>query len=151
MSPHSDTLSWFRVNQFLFLLFNVACLPVEANTNVRVFDLILPWFKPTIYSTPGEHSNHYTTNAILWIYLIHFFDNNNFLLSMCNLYIMKRSQIIISFHIFLYFGRNINLSHSTKSQLQLRNSTVTSQRHSVINHCDRRITHLGDLDISFVL
>ena len=26
-----------------------------------------------------------------------------------------------------------------------------SQRHSVINHCDRRITHLGDLDISFVL
>ena len=25
------------------------------------------------------------------------------------------------------------------------------QRHSVINHCDRRITHLGDLDISFVL
>ena len=26
-----------------------------------------------------------------------------------------------------------------------------SQRHSVINHCDRRITHLGDLDRSFVL
>ena len=26
-----------------------------------------------------------------------------------------------------------------------------SQRHSVINHCDRRITHFGDLDISFVL
>ena len=26
-----------------------------------------------------------------------------------------------------------------------------SQRHSVINHCDRHITHLGDLDISFVL
>ena len=26
-----------------------------------------------------------------------------------------------------------------------------SQGHSVINHCDRHITHLGDLDISFVL
>jgi hypothetical protein len=26
-----------------------------------------------------------------------------------------------------------------------------SQRHSMINHCDRCITHLGDLDISFVL
>ena len=26
-----------------------------------------------------------------------------------------------------------------------------SQRHSVINHSDRRSTHLGDLDISFVL
>jgi hypothetical protein len=26
-----------------------------------------------------------------------------------------------------------------------------SQRHSVINHCDRHITHLSDLDISFVL
>ena len=26
-----------------------------------------------------------------------------------------------------------------------------SQRHSVINHCDRHITHLSDTDISFVL
>jgi hypothetical protein len=26
-----------------------------------------------------------------------------------------------------------------------------SQRHSVINHYDRRITHLDDLDISFIL
>ena len=26
-----------------------------------------------------------------------------------------------------------------------------SQRHTVINHCDRCITHLDDLDISFVL
>ena len=26
-----------------------------------------------------------------------------------------------------------------------------SQRHTMINHCDRRITHLGGLDISFVL
>ena len=25
------------------------------------------------------------------------------------------------------------------------------QRRSVLNHCDRRITHLDDLDISFVL
>jgi len=27
----------------------------------------------------------------------------------------------------------------------------SSQRHTVINHCDRRITHLGDIDISFAL
>jgi hypothetical protein len=26
-----------------------------------------------------------------------------------------------------------------------------SQRHTIINHCDRRITHLSDTDISFVL
>ena len=26
-----------------------------------------------------------------------------------------------------------------------------SQGHSLINHCDRRITHLSDTDISFVL
>jgi hypothetical protein len=26
-----------------------------------------------------------------------------------------------------------------------------SQRHTMINHCDRPITHLGDLDISFLL
>ena len=26
-----------------------------------------------------------------------------------------------------------------------------SQRHTMINHCDRRITHLGDLNTSFVL
>ena len=29
--------------------------------------------------------------------------------------------------------------------------TVLSETYSVINHCDRRTTHLGDLDISFVL
>ena len=29
--------------------------------------------------------------------------------------------------------------------------TSEVQRHSVIYHCDRRITHLSDLDISFVL
>ena len=26
-----------------------------------------------------------------------------------------------------------------------------SQRHTVINHCDRLITHLSDTDISFIL
>ena len=29
--------------------------------------------------------------------------------------------------------------------------TVRDMPHGVINHCDRRITNLGDLDISFVL
>ena len=26
-----------------------------------------------------------------------------------------------------------------------------SQRHTVINHCDRHITHLSDTDITFIL
>ena len=30
-------------------------------------------------------------------------------------------------------------------------SSKYSQRHSVINHCGRHITHLNDLNISFVL
>jgi hypothetical protein len=33
---------------------------------------------------------------------------------------------------------NVNLAYNTRIQY--------SQKHSVINHCDRRITHLGDLD-----
>ena len=34
MSPHSDKLSWFWVNQFLFLLIKSACI---AHTNFIVF------------------------------------------------------------------------------------------------------------------
>ena len=26
-----------------------------------------------------------------------------------------------------------------------------SQRHTIINHCDRRITHLGDWDIHYIV
>jgi hypothetical protein len=43
-----------------------------------------------------------------------------------------------------YYGDGMNI-------LSLLVLLQYSQRHSVINHCDRRITHLDDLDISFVL
>ena len=39
----------------------------------------------------------------------------------------------------------------TFSTQKTRKHIQYSQRHSVINHCDRRINHLGDFDISFVL
>ena len=43
-------------------------------------------------------------------------------------------------HTHYYFDKGIE-----NSNLQY------SQRHTMINHCDRRITHLSDTDISFVL
>ena len=66
MSPHSDTLFWFRANQFLLLLINAACLAKkqQINTNFIVFGLIRTRLKPTIYRTRGEHANHYTTDAV---------------------------------------------------------------------------------------
>jgi hypothetical protein len=51
MSLHSDTLSWFRVNQSLILLPNVACSGRVKYTNVIVRGLFR-----------GEHSNDYTTS-----------------------------------------------------------------------------------------
>ena len=65
MSPHSDTLSWFRANPSLLLLINAACLAEKAtNTNVIVFGLTRSGLEPTIYRTRGEHANHYTTDAV---------------------------------------------------------------------------------------
>jgi hypothetical protein len=52
MSLHSDTLFWFRTNQYLLLFRNAAC-----------FGLIGPLLEPTIYHTLGEHSINYTTYA----------------------------------------------------------------------------------------
>ena len=67
MSPHSDTLYWLRADQFLFLLFNAACLAEKQQ--IPFFSL---WFDPTGIRTPisrmrGEHANHYTTDAVLVI------------------------------------------------------------------------------------
>ena len=64
MSPHSDTLSWFRVNQSLLFLLNVACLAEKQNSNFTVFCLTRSGLEPTIYLTRGEHANHYTTDAV---------------------------------------------------------------------------------------
>jgi hypothetical protein len=35
-----------------------------TNTNFLVFDLTRPGLKSTIYHTRGEHTNHYTTDAV---------------------------------------------------------------------------------------
>jgi hypothetical protein len=43
------------------------------------------------------------------------------------------------------------LTFEVISTQKTRKHIQYSQRHSVINHCDRRINHLGDFDISFVL
>ena len=62
MSHHSDTLSWFLANQSLLFILNDACL--ATNTNFTVFVLTQPEFETTIYHTRGEHTNHYTTDAV---------------------------------------------------------------------------------------
>jgi hypothetical protein len=45
----------------------------------------------------------------------------------------------------------LNPEPKTCLKLFLNLKLQYSQRHTMINHCDRRITHLSDLDISFVL
>jgi hypothetical protein len=64
MSPHSDTLSSFRANQSLLFLLNAACLAEKQNSNITVFVLIRSGLEPTIYHTWGEHTNHYTIDAV---------------------------------------------------------------------------------------
>jgi hypothetical protein len=72
MSPHSDILSWFWANQYLFFLFNAACLAEEQQIpNLIVIGLTRSGLESTIYRTGDEHANHmhYTTDVvnILWI------------------------------------------------------------------------------------
>ena len=54
MSPNSDTLSWFRVKFWLFLL-NAACLTEKKPIP------ILSLSQTTIYCTRDEHTKNYTT------------------------------------------------------------------------------------------
>ena len=60
MSLHFDT-SWFWANQFSIYLWMLLS-GETANTNFIVFGLTLPWLKPTIYFTQGEHAYHFTTD-----------------------------------------------------------------------------------------
>ena len=60
MLLHSDKLFWFRAKQSLLLLLNTACLAEKQH----IFGLTRPGLEPTIYRTPGEHANHYTTDAV---------------------------------------------------------------------------------------
>lgn len=49
------------------LLYKMLLYGVKAvtDTNIIVFSLTRLWLEPTIYSTRGEHENHYTTSAIM--------------------------------------------------------------------------------------
>ena len=62
MSPHLDTLSWFRADQSFLFLLNAACLPEKQQISICiVVGMTRPGLEPTIYRTRGEHSNHYAT------------------------------------------------------------------------------------------
>jgi hypothetical protein len=65
MSPHSDTLSWFRVDQSLLFLLNAACLPEKQQISICiVFGMTQLGLEPTISRNRGEHSNHYASDAV---------------------------------------------------------------------------------------
>ena len=53
---HSDTLSWFRAKQFLFLLLNAGCL-VEKRQIPILLSMVWPALgsNPMIYRTLGKH------------------------------------------------------------------------------------------------
>ena len=69
MSPHLDTLFWFRAKPSFLLLLNAAC-GEATNTNFIVFGLTRSGLERTSYCTWGEHANHYTTDAVqIWLYL----------------------------------------------------------------------------------
>ena len=54
-------------------------------------------------------------------------------------------------HIILWFCFPVKSIKLLSFLIQSDRKLLYSQRHSMINHCDRRITHLGDMNISFVL
>ena len=64
MSPHSDTLSRFRAKHSLLFLRNAACLAEKQQIPIGLTRMGL---EPTIYHTRGEHANHYTTDAVVFI------------------------------------------------------------------------------------
>ena len=59
MSPHSDTLAWFRANQSLLFLLNAPC-GEATNTSFIVFGFTRSELELMIYHTLGEHANYYT-------------------------------------------------------------------------------------------
>ena len=73
MLLHSDTLSWFQVNQYLLFRLNAACFVEKQQIPIAVFGLTQSGFEPTIYCSRGDHANHYTIDAVHWsIELIYF-------------------------------------------------------------------------------
>ena len=60
-----DTLSSALANQSLLFLFNAAWLAEKQQMPI-LSSLVLPdWGSTTNYRTPGEHTNLYTTDAII--------------------------------------------------------------------------------------
>ena len=67
MSQHSDTLSWFRVNQSLLFLLNAGCLAEKQQIPILLlYSLTRSGFEPTIYPTRGKHASHNTIDAVNW-------------------------------------------------------------------------------------
>ena len=70
MSPHSDTLSWLRVNQSLLFLLNAACLAEKQHIPILVFGLTRSgaWTHDLLHSRWAPY--HYTTYAVPMVCLI---------------------------------------------------------------------------------
>jgi hypothetical protein len=68
MSLHSDTLPWFRANQYLLFLLNAVCLAEKQQIPILKSGLTWPGLESMIYHTRGEHANHYATNAGTFVY-----------------------------------------------------------------------------------
>ena len=64
MSPHSETLSWFRANHSLIYLLNAVCLAKKQQILILFSGLTQMGLELMIESTRGEHVNHYTTDAV---------------------------------------------------------------------------------------
>jgi hypothetical protein len=68
-SLHSDALSWIRVNQFLLLHINAACLEEKQQIPMLLsFGLTRPVLELIIYHTWGEHDNYFTTDRLVVMY-----------------------------------------------------------------------------------
>ena len=60
---------FLNVLKTLLFLLNAACLGGEAtNTNFIVFGFTRPGLESMIYSTWGEHANHYATDAVYQVW-----------------------------------------------------------------------------------
>ena len=63
MLLHSDTLSWFRANQFLLLLLNAACL--AWSSKYKSYSFLFDPNEAQTHDLPDskEHANHYITDV----------------------------------------------------------------------------------------
>ena len=67
MSPHSDTLSWFRANQSLLFLLNVACLAEKQQIPI-LQSLVWPYWGLNTRSTALEAST-LTITPPMWLFI----------------------------------------------------------------------------------